>query len=173
MTTENVGVNIQTAREKNGLSRSALAEVIGVRANTVWRWESGERQPDIDNLYKLAYALKTSVAFFTGEVSDPDLLSSDLDKIINTYVKKQDESELKLPGSSATSKWDTPATQQTDHTKPSQIIETIARVNREIEAETKAFEEEEIDIAQILLKRCLKTLEKESSAYAGDSEKTA
>ena len=92
MTPENVGVNIQTAREKNGLSRSALAEVIGVRANTVWGWESGERQPDIDNLYKLAYALKTSVAFFTGEVSDPDLLSSDLDKIINTYVKKQDES---------------------------------------------------------------------------------
>lgn len=32
-------------RERLGLSRQDLADLIGVNVATVWRWESGETQP--------------------------------------------------------------------------------------------------------------------------------
>lgn len=45
-----------------------LAEAAGVRAHTVWRWESGKFSPDADNLPLIAAALGVSVDWLlTGE----------------------------------------------------------------------------------------------------------
>ncbi len=37
--------DIKREREKLGLSQAALAELLGVAENTVWRWEVGQRKP--------------------------------------------------------------------------------------------------------------------------------
>jgi transcriptional regulator with XRE-family HTH domain len=40
-----IGKNIKRERETLGLSQAALAELVGVAENTVWRWEAGLRIP--------------------------------------------------------------------------------------------------------------------------------
>ncbi len=37
--------DIKREREKLNLSQTALAELLGVAENTVWRWEAGQRTP--------------------------------------------------------------------------------------------------------------------------------
>ena len=66
-----LGDNIRAAREGIGMTRPGLAASMGCEPNTVWRWEKGEREPDIENLHKLAEILKTTVAYLVGETEDP------------------------------------------------------------------------------------------------------
>ena len=44
-------------REKKGLSMEKLADIIGVRLNTIWRWENDKASPSVDILSPLASAL--------------------------------------------------------------------------------------------------------------------
>lgn len=53
----NLGQNIRNFRIKRGLSVPQLAESLGVTARTVYRWENGERSPDIVNFVLLAKTL--------------------------------------------------------------------------------------------------------------------
>lgn len=54
---ESVGSNIQKARLALGLTQPQLAEALQARANTVSRWESGERLPDLEVIYAIGAAL--------------------------------------------------------------------------------------------------------------------
>ncbi len=56
---------LRKAREKRGLSQTALAEKVGVHRVTIAYLESGARQPSMDLLQRLAKALKVKL---------PDLL---------------------------------------------------------------------------------------------------
>ena len=56
---------------------------------------------------------------------------------------------------------------------PASIIKQIADINDALDQEAPFFEEEDIDIAKNLLKRCEKTLEKESSVRTEESKETA
>ena len=49
-------------REKNKLSLLKLSEVVGVRLNTIWRWEAGKASPSVDMLQQLCAALHVSEA---------------------------------------------------------------------------------------------------------------
>lgn len=44
-------------RVKAGLTQPELANAIGVQAQTVWRWEHGEREPSLDVIKKLCGVL--------------------------------------------------------------------------------------------------------------------
>jgi len=171
---ESVGTNIQVAREKNALSRRALAEIIGVMPNTIWRWESGERQPDIGNLYKLAYALKTSVAFFTGEVCDPNLLSNDINKMLGTDIHQPCENEPEHPKPAepttftnfipAQSAGSTLLVSTATVRLPAKIIESIAALNGALTEAAGLFTDDEARAAESLLHLCLKNFEAEPEA---------
>lgn len=52
-----IGRKIATYREKRGLSRQELADLMKVSRQTVFRWEQGERIPDILTFLKLARVL--------------------------------------------------------------------------------------------------------------------
>lgn len=52
-----VGHLIQTYRKERGISTAKLAEEIGCAQQTVYRWESGSRVPDIPTLMKVAKIL--------------------------------------------------------------------------------------------------------------------
>lgn len=60
--TENMCENmIRTERIKAGLTQTQLAEKIGVTQNEVSRWETGERNPKLDKLKKIADALNVPI----------------------------------------------------------------------------------------------------------------
>ena len=52
-----VGHLIQTYRKERGISAAKLAEEIGCAQQTVYRWESGTRVPDIPTLMQIAKIL--------------------------------------------------------------------------------------------------------------------
>ena len=66
-----VGERIQAAREQKTFSRPKLAELLGVKPNTIWRWENGERQPSDDDKHRLAHTLGVSIAYLMGEDPAP------------------------------------------------------------------------------------------------------
>lgn len=62
----NLAQNIRDARKAHGLTVADLAQAVGVRENTVYRWERGERVPSIPTLEQLAKAIgSTSAALLT------------------------------------------------------------------------------------------------------------
>lgn len=50
-------INLAEHRRRKKLSQAALAEMLGVEQPTVQRWETGKRQPDLEQLGSLADAL--------------------------------------------------------------------------------------------------------------------
>lgn len=57
-----VGRRIREVREDLGMPVAVLARRIGVAPNTVWRYESGEREPSMTMLAKIARELRTEPA---------------------------------------------------------------------------------------------------------------
>ena len=57
-----VGRRIREVREDLGMPAAVLARRIGVAPNTVWRYESGEREPSMTMLEKIAHELRTEPA---------------------------------------------------------------------------------------------------------------
>jgi transcriptional regulator with XRE-family HTH domain len=55
------GHNIKTLRTSKGLSQTEVAELVGVDASNVSRWESGHREPTRTHKARLASALGTLV----------------------------------------------------------------------------------------------------------------
>ena len=54
-------------RKERGLSQQAMAEAIGIHANSWKKYESGQAQPSLDVLKKIAVALHVSTDFLLFE----------------------------------------------------------------------------------------------------------
>ena len=65
-----IGQNIKKARETKKMSQKALAEVLGVQTQTVWRWENGTREPDWDTLRGIAIHLDIKLTDLVGNAED-------------------------------------------------------------------------------------------------------
>lgn len=50
-------------RKERGLSQQAMAEAIGIHVNSLKKYESGQAQPSLDALRKIATTLHTSTDF--------------------------------------------------------------------------------------------------------------
>ena len=61
-----IGGRIRRYRERRSLSRSALAQRMNVSVQSVYRWESGERTPDVVTLLELARILGVSTDQLMG-----------------------------------------------------------------------------------------------------------
>lgn len=61
-----LGAKIKELRTERGLSQKQLAEKIGVAANTVSQYESGQSKTSIDILAILAVELDTTTDFILG-----------------------------------------------------------------------------------------------------------
>ena len=57
---------IKQLRKKKGISQSELAEVIGVKNNTVSNWERGTRKPDFEALNLLSDYFEVSFEYILG-----------------------------------------------------------------------------------------------------------
>ena len=61
-----IGSRIQLYREKRNMSRNELAEHMSVSLQSVYRWESGERTPDVISLMEIAHLLGVNMNQLTG-----------------------------------------------------------------------------------------------------------
>lgn len=64
-------IGIKLRREEVGMSRVELALCIGVRANTIWRYEKGLREPNIDTLRQISIALKCKIDVLVNPTPPP------------------------------------------------------------------------------------------------------
>lgn len=68
-----LGKRIMAAREKRGLSRTQVAEGMGVSESLVGRWERGERRPTTKSLPKLAQLLGVPVGTLLAAEASPSV----------------------------------------------------------------------------------------------------
>ena len=79
-TSEVAGRLIRTARRQADLSQQAVADALGVRQQTVAKWESGENRPTVDNTLALAEAVPDlDPLAVTGVVSSSPLAIRELE----------------------------------------------------------------------------------------------
>ena len=64
-------IGIKLRREEVGMSRVELASLIGVGANTIWRYEKGLREPNIDTLRQISIALKCKIDVLVNPTTPP------------------------------------------------------------------------------------------------------
>lgn len=50
----NIAERLQELRKRDGYSQEQLAEMLGISRQAVSKWESGQGNPEIDNVIKLA-----------------------------------------------------------------------------------------------------------------------
>ncbi len=86
----NIGDKVKELRKKEGLSRDALAKVVGTSGAVIGRYERGEITPSVEIANKIAKALGVSLDFLVGNI---DLELSD--KLMNriTEVSKMTEKD--------------------------------------------------------------------------------
>jgi transcriptional regulator with XRE-family HTH domain len=77
-----IGRRIRDVREDLGMPAAELARRVGVAPNTVWRYESGEREPSMAMLEKIARALRTQPAELLREPSPSAEALSDLSRTL-------------------------------------------------------------------------------------------
>jgi transcriptional regulator with XRE-family HTH domain len=72
---KSVGARIRAARDRRGLSQSALARLLPgpVEGRDISRWERGKNMPSWTNLRALADALEVTVAWLVGDDDDEPL----------------------------------------------------------------------------------------------------
>lgn len=73
----NIAANIARFRRARGMTQEALAEVIGVSAQTISKWETGTTLPDVTLLPALANAFSVSIDALYGRADAHRSLSSD------------------------------------------------------------------------------------------------
>ena len=61
-----IGARIRMYRERSGISRGDFAERMNVSLQSVYRWESGERVPDVLTLIEIARVLGVGMDQITG-----------------------------------------------------------------------------------------------------------
>jgi transcriptional regulator with XRE-family HTH domain len=87
-----IGRRIRDVREDLGMPAAELARRVGVAPNTVWRYESGEREPSMAMLEKIARALRTQPAELLREPSPSAEALSDLSRALRERDRANMES---------------------------------------------------------------------------------
>lgn len=62
---------LRAYRDQTGQKLREVADHFGVRTNTVWRWENGERRPDDKYLPKMAELTGASYEELLGFSAEP------------------------------------------------------------------------------------------------------
>ena len=66
-------VRLTELRKKKGISQLRLATDLNTTQNTISRYETGEREPGIDELIKIADYFNVSVDYLIGRTENPKM----------------------------------------------------------------------------------------------------
>ena len=64
-------MRLKELRKKKGISQLRLATELNTTQNTISRYETGEREPGIDELIKIANYFNVSVDYLIGRTENP------------------------------------------------------------------------------------------------------
>lgn len=146
------GKFLKEARLKAHLDQKDLADQVDIHPMTISRYETGEREPRISDLQKIAVILNTSVAYLVGEVSESNLSS---DSTTNQMQEQASSTEATHLSHDLTKR------------TPSKILKDIADLNDELTETAGTFTEAEAHSAEVLLRLCLENF----AAGGGDTRK--
>lgn len=76
---EKFNENLKTARERRGLSQKDIAESIGVAKSTYSLYESGNREPNVQTIKKIADVLNVSADELLGIDDEPQTIAAHFD----------------------------------------------------------------------------------------------
>lgn len=77
----NVSMALRLYREKHNKSKEDLAKYLGIQSKAYMRYETGEREPSLEKLYKLAYLYNCKIDDF---INVEENFSVDRDKVVST-----------------------------------------------------------------------------------------
>ena len=66
-------MRLKELRKKKGISQLRLATELNTTQNTISRYETGEREPGIDELIKMADYFNVSVDYLIGRTENPEI----------------------------------------------------------------------------------------------------
>ena len=66
-------MRLKELRKKKGLSQLRLATDLNTTQNTISRYETGEREPGIEELIKIADYFNVSVDYLIGRTENPKM----------------------------------------------------------------------------------------------------
>ena len=66
-------MRLKELRKRKGLSQLRLATDLQTTQNTISRYETGEREPGIDELIKIANYFNVSVDYLLGRTENPKM----------------------------------------------------------------------------------------------------
>ena len=66
-------MRLRELREKKGISQLRLATALNTTQNTISRYETGEREPGIAELIKIADYFNVSIDYLVGRTENPKL----------------------------------------------------------------------------------------------------
>lgn len=71
------GEALQKARLNIGFTAKELAEKVSVGANTVSRWETGRREPDLETIKKISEVLQVPISYLMGDTESDETCSEE------------------------------------------------------------------------------------------------
>ena len=66
-------MRLKELRKKKGISQLRMATDLNTTQNTISRYETGEREPGIDELIKIADYFNVSVDYLLGRTENPKM----------------------------------------------------------------------------------------------------
>ena len=94
---------IKKLRERENLSQASFGEKIGVKTNTIWRWETGQATPQTKILQKICDVFNIALSSLVDDTSEiidsPVQKGSDFSVKVGTQTMtlKQNGKEIILP----------------------------------------------------------------------------
>lgn len=67
-------MRLRELRKSRGLSQIQLAMEMNMNQNTISRYETGEREPGISDLIRIADYFNTSIDYLLGRTDNPNLI---------------------------------------------------------------------------------------------------
>lgn len=103
-----VGKRLKHIRERKHLKQNYVAKKLGVHNSTLNKYESGEREPDLETLHKLAEIYEVSTDYLLGRTDYPqgiDLTNKseeEKNKIYEQFVIEKADEPIKFRGKELT-----------------------------------------------------------------------
>ena len=87
---------LTVARKVRNLTQGELAKLSGVKDTTISHFEAGDRQPSIENLRRIAMALKTSADYLLGFTTNIDFVQAVKTGSFDYYASQMTEKDVWL-----------------------------------------------------------------------------
>ena len=86
---------LKSRRIEQRYSLDEISKLVGVKGNTVWRWENDRAKPDTETVIKIAQALNTSAAYLLGETDNPTATGQMFDIMAVTPQETNEDTDIK------------------------------------------------------------------------------